>query len=59
MIQQAVDTAKTIQGKPHVIVCNTVKGKGVDFMENNNAWHKGVPTDAEFESVVAQLGGKM
>ena len=59
MIQQAVNIAKKIPGKPHAIVCKTIKGKGVDFMENNNAWHKGVPTDAEFESIMAQLGGRV
>ena len=25
--------------KPHVIIANTVKGKGISFMENNNSWH--------------------
>jgi len=59
MIQKAVKVAKNTPGKPHAIVCKTIKGKGVDFMENNNAWHKGVPTDAEFESIMAQLGGRV
>lgn len=27
------------QRKPHAIIANTIKGKGVSFMENNNEWH--------------------
>jgi transketolase len=42
-------------GAPHVIIAKTVKGKGVDFMENNNSWHKGVPTPEEYEDALAQL----
>ncbi len=43
-IQKACDT-----DRPSMIIANTVKGKGVSFMENNLKWHHGVPSDAELE----------
>lgn len=33
------DEAKTIKGKPVIIICHTVKGKGISFMENQADWH--------------------
>ena len=50
-------SAKTVKGKPHCIVCDCVKGKGVSFMEDNNAWHKGVPTDEQYATAMKELGG--
>jgi transketolase len=37
----AIEYAHTRPGKPVVIIANTVKGKGVDFMENQVKWHYG------------------
>lgn len=42
---------------PLVIIANTVKGKGVSFMEGNNLWHYKAPNDAEFEQAIRELGG--
>ncbi len=38
-IISAVDQAKKEQGKPHIIIANTTKGKGISFMENKPEWH--------------------
>ncbi len=57
-IRAALEKAKGVKGKPSAIVCNTVKGKGCDFMENDNAWHKGVPSDAQFEQAACSMGSK-
>ena len=38
-ILSAFNKAKTLKGSPTVIIANTVKGKGVDFMENDYLWH--------------------
>lgn len=57
-IKAAVTIAKSEKGKPHCIVCDDIKGKGLSFMEGNNAWHKGVPTDEEFEIAKKELGGE-
>jgi len=42
-IVAAFEEAKTVKGKPTVLIADTVKGKGVSFMENQAGWH-GVPT---------------
>lgn len=57
-IKNAIATAKTVKGKPHCIVCECTKGKGVSYMENNNAWHKGVPTDEQYAIAMKELGGE-
>ena len=42
--------------KPNAIICHTVKGKGVDFVENNMAWHhKNRVTEEEIRSLLSQL----
>jgi transketolase len=49
---------KTTSGssaKPRVIIAHTVKGKGVSFMENNNAWHHNRLTQTTFEQALAEL----
>lgn len=46
-IYDAIQTAKTIKGKPTVIVAHTVKGKGVCKMENVAGWHGKAPSSEE------------
>jgi transketolase len=41
--------------KPLCVIANTVKGKGVSYMENNVAWHHGVPKPEEFEIAMKEL----
>lgn len=40
---------------PHCIIANTVKGKGISFMENNLAFHYKSPTDAEFKKALDEI----
>ncbi|MCD6281902.1 MAG: transketolase [Deltaproteobacteria bacterium] len=40
-IGNAIEKAQATKGKPTVIICDTIKGKGVDFMENEFRWHYG------------------
>jgi len=40
-IGNAIEKAQATKGKPTVIICDTIKGKGVDFMENEFMWHYG------------------
>ena len=54
-IAAAVKKAKEVVGKPAVIVANTVKGKGVSFMENQVGWHGVAPNDAQYEAAMAEL----
>lgn len=41
--------------KPRCIIANTVKGKGVSFMENKASWHHGVPTAEQFAQAMKEL----
>ncbi|MFC2137558.1 transketolase [Bacteroidota bacterium] len=43
--------------QPIVFIAHTLKGKGVPYMEGNNAWHKRVPTDEEHKLAMSILGG--
>ena len=40
-----------------MIVANTIKGKGVSFMENNNEWHHNILTKSKYELALAELEG--
>ena len=42
-------------GKPKAIVCNTVKGKGVSFMENVPIWHGLAPDDEQYRIAMEDL----
>jgi transketolase len=54
-IVSALDAARTVQGKPTIIVANTVKGKGVSFMENVPAWHGKAPDTGQYEKALEEL----
>lgn len=57
-IKDALKQARETKGKPTAIIATTVKGKGVDFMENNYAWHGTAPNQEEFDEAMKQLEGK-
>jgi transketolase len=42
-------------GKPTFVIANTVKGRGVSFMENVAKWHHGVPSEAELKQALKEL----
>ena len=54
-ISDAVDAAKAQQGKPTLIVAETIKGKGVSFMEDQVGWHGVAPTAEQAKAAVAEL----
>lgn len=41
--------------RPRCVIANTVKGKGVSFMENKAKWHHGVPNDEQFAQAMREL----
>ena len=41
--------------RPLCVIANTIKGKGVSFMENRVKWHHGVPNEAEYEQAIEEL----
>ena len=57
-IDAALEQAKKCKGKPFAIVCRTIKGKGVSFMEDNYGWHGKAPNEEEARAAVAELGGE-
>ncbi|TCS83291.1 transketolase [Tepidibacillus fermentans] len=57
-IHDAIQEAKQIKGKPTLIIANTVKGKGVSFMENQVGWHGTAPNKEQLQQALEELGGK-
>jgi transketolase len=57
-IFEAVERAKNTLGKPTMIVANTIKGKGVSFMENQAEWHSGPPTMEQYTRAMEELHAK-
>ncbi len=56
-ILAALEKARTVKGQPSLILCRTVKGKGVSFMENQAGWHGSAPKDEERALALEELGG--
>ena len=54
-LHAAFEEAKTVKGRPTVLIANTVKGKGSSVMEDKAAWHHKVPTDEEYEQIMKDL----
>ena len=51
----AFDEARTVKGRPTMIVAHTVKGKGVSFMENMVDYHGVAPSEQERETALAEM----
>lgn len=56
-IIKAFEVAKNIKGKPTCIIAKTIKGKGVEFMENQAGWHGKAPNDEQYELALEGLRG--
>lgn len=52
----AMEEAKTVKGRPTIILAHCVKGKGVSFMEGQSAWH-GKPIDDEHYAIAMKILG--
>ena len=55
-VVEALESAKTHRGKPLVLLADTVKGKGVSFMENIAGWHGKSPSSEELKKGLDELG---
>lgn len=53
-VYSAIEEAKKAS-KPIAIIANTIKGKGVSFMENNAGWHGKAPSKEDYEKAMAEL----
>ena len=56
-LDAAFDAAEQTKGVPTVIIADTVKGKGVSFMEGQAGWHGKAIDDESFKKAMAELGG--
>ena len=52
---EAFDRAKTVKGKPTLVIANTIKGCGSSVMENKANWHHKVPSAEETEQIMRDL----
>jgi len=55
-ILQGFNEASKVKGKPVVIIANTIKGKGVSFMEDVAGWHGKSPNREELDKALNELG---
>jgi transketolase len=54
----ALDLAVRHRAQPTVIIADTIKGKGVSFMEDNNDWHQKVPSEEQYEQAITEIMGE-
>ncbi len=54
-IANAIDRAKAEKGRPSMIIANTVKGKGISFMEGKSEWHGKTPNEEQFKAAFQEL----
>ena len=53
--EEILSATKNTSGKPKLIIADTVKGRGVTFMEDDNNWHYRIPTSAEVFAAKLEL----
>ena len=58
-VLRAFEMAKAFKGKPSVLIANTVKGKGVSFMENDCNWHGNAPSAEQLEKALVEINGEV
>ena len=58
-IEAAFNEARTVKGKPTVIIQTSVKGKGVSFMENQVSWHGAAPNAEQYEIAMGELNAAL
>ncbi len=58
-IKKAYAEAKTVKGKPTMILAKTTKGKGVSYMEDQAGWHGKAPNDEQYAQAKSELEAKL
>ena len=54
-VEEALTWARDVRGRPACVIFDTVKGRGVSFMEHNPAFHGASPSPEQFEQAMAEL----
>lgn len=57
-LARAFEESRMVEGKPSVLIANTIKGKGSSVMENKAAWHHHVPSAEEYEQIKKDLAAR-
>ncbi len=57
-IAAALEKAKKVTDRPQAVIAETVKGKGVSFMEDQAGWHGKAPDEEQAKQAVKELGGE-
>ena len=55
-ILRSLDRSRSNHGKPHLILAQTIKGKGIDFMENQVDWHSHPVSAEDLQKALVSLG---
>jgi transketolase len=58
-LRKVLNNVPSSKGKPTLVIADTIKGKGVSFMEDVKKWHHGVPSDEEYERAISELKALM
>lgn len=59
MMDKAFEKARKKSGKPTVIVANTIKGKGVSYMENKKEWYSVLPNEEQMKIALKELNDRI
>ena len=58
-MEKAFDAARQVTGRPAAIVLETLKGKGVSYMEGQVGWHGKAPNDEEYAQGMEELNAAL
>jgi len=58
-LRKVLNEVPTVKDKPTLIIANTIKGKGISFMEDVKKWHHRVPSDEEYDKAVKELEAQL
>ena len=58
-IEDVLNKAKEVKGKPVAIIAKTIKGKGVSYMENQVGWHGKAPNAEQYKTAMDELNAQL
>lgn len=58
-LETTIDQALACKGKPTIIICKSIKGYGVSFMENQASWHGAAPNEEQYKQAMDELQARL
>jgi transketolase len=58
-LHDAFTQARTVIGKPTIVLAHTIKGKGVSFMEGRSTWHGKPVSNEDLDKAMNEIGGTL